>query len=179
MNDIDALRGEIAALRRQVADMQRNLATQGAVARSTLAPTDSGAVQKVQLQLDALSVRDDVPILYNFGFSGMPPIGTDFHVSYLDGNRSKAVAIATNHQASRMRGLGLGDSAQYDQRGAYVWLAPGGPSINGAGNPILVTGVLRVTLNVVAGFGGAGSVGLQTHTHTGPGGNTGPPIAGT
>ncbi len=82
-----------------------------ALARTTTNTNDGGPVQTVQARLDALSVRDKIPLLYGFGMTASPPIGADLHVAFLDGDPSKAVAIASGHQTYRLRGLGAGDSA--------------------------------------------------------------------
>ena len=169
-----ALEARIAALERLVHRLMQRNGTPFAMARTTLTANDAGAAQTVQAQLDALSVRDNIPLLYGYGFSGSPPIGTDLHVCFVDSDRSKAVAVASGHQAYRMRNLGVGDSAQYDMRGAYVWLTPSGPAINGQGLPTLVTGDLHVTGEIYRGYGGPGQVGLGSHRH-----GLGTPAAGT
>ena len=169
------LEARIAMLERQVTALMRRRGTPFALARSTLAADDTGPVQKVQAQLDALSVRDGMPVLYGFGVTGVPPEGTDLHVAFLDNDRSKAVVVAGGHQGYRLRGLGTGDSALYDIRGASFWLGAGGPSVNCAGQPMTVTGDLHVTGQVIAGYGSADRVALQTHRH-----GTGPaPVAGS
>jgi phage gp45-like len=175
------LEARIAALERQVAALLNRRSTPFSLARSTLAVNDFGAVQTVQAQLDPLSVRDGIPLLSNFGHTSAPPIGADFHVAFIDGDRSKAVIIASGHQAYRLRGLGDGDSAIYDSRGAYAWLTPDGPAINGVGKPTLVTGDLHVTGNVYGGWNGPDQVGLTSHRHgTGTAASgTVPPSAGT
>jgi len=180
----------IAALERQVAALYRLLGSPFSLARSTLAPVDTGPVQTVQLQLDPLSNRDNVPVLYGYGVTGCPPIGADFHVAYLDGLRSKAVAVASGHQTYRLTGLAPGDAALYDSRGTYLWLTPSGPVLHTTGaltwtasnSTLDSSGNLAVKGEVTAGNGGADQVGLQTHLTTGVsggGGTSGPPKAGT
>lgn len=159
------LEARVAMLERQLAAMMQRRGTPFALARSTLAVNDTGPVQTVQLQLDAPSVRDNVPMLYGYGVTGSPPISADFHVAFLDGARAKAVAIANGHQTYRLRGLGPGDAALYDSRGAYVWLTSAGPAVNCGGHPMTITGDLYVTGAVIAGYGGADQVGVQTHKH--------------
>lgn len=173
-------------LERQIADLRRLLGSPFAMARSTMAPVDSGVIQTVQLRLDPLSLRDNVPVLYNYGHTGRPPPDADFHVAYIDGLRSKALAVASNHQSYRLTGLGVGDSALYDMRGAYCWLAPTGPQINGQGNPTLVTGDLYVTGEIYTFYGAPGQVSVGQHRHTQNSDShgdteqpTNPPIAGT
>lgn len=155
----------IAALERQVMALMRRVGAPFSLARSTLPVNDSGAVQTVQAQLDALSSRDNIPLLYSFGYTAAPPVSADLHIAYLDNDRSKAVIVASGHQTYRLRNLALGDAAIYDIRGAYVWLGAGGPNVQCAGNPMTVHGDLHVTGAIIAGFGGADQVGLQTHKH--------------
>jgi phage gp45-like len=168
------LEARIAVLERQLAALMQRRGSLFALARSTLAVNDAGPVQTVQAQLDALSVRDAIPLLYSYGVTGSPPVAADLHVAFLDGDRSKAVAIASGHQSYRLRGLSPGDSALYDSRGAPLWLTPGGPAVNCGGNPMVITGDLHVTGAVIAGYGGGDQAGLQTHQH-----GTGAAAAGT
>jgi len=186
MNALEQLERRCAMLERRLAAMERLMGSPFSLARSTLAPDDTGAVQTVQLALDALSGRDAVPAMANFGHTSVPPIGTDFHVVFVDGRRSKAVAIASGHQTYRLRGLGVGDSALYDIRGAYAWLKATGPWVHCAGNPMTIEGDLRVTGSIIAGFGGEDQVGVQSHDHPQPAdghgdseANTGPPTPGS
>lgn len=184
-----SLEAMVAMLAHKVATLERQIGAQlvrrpapFALARSTLAVNDTGPVQTVQAQLDALSLRDNIPVLYSYGVTGSPPISADLHVAYLDGDRAKAIAIAGGHQTYRLRNLGVGDSALYDIRGAFVWLTAGGPSVHCAGQPMTITGDLHVTGAVIAGYGGADQVNLQTHQTTGVqtgSGTSGPPKAGT
>ena len=111
---------QVVMLERQVSALMLRRGAPFALARTTLAVNDTGPVQTVQAQLDALSTRDYIPLLYGFGVTGSPPIGTDLHLAFLDGDRAKSLAIA---------------------------------------------GDLHVTGAVIAGYGGADQVGLQTHKH--------------
>jgi phage gp45-like len=175
---IAMLAEKVAALERQVDALSRRRGSSFALARSTMNVNDSGVVQTVQAQLDALSVRDNIPVLYHYGFFSAPPIGADLHVAFLDGDRSKAVVIATNHQSYRMKGIAPGDAGLYAQ-GTIVHLSAGGIGLTGniahTGNYTL-TGNMLVTGSVTAGAGGPDQVGLQTHKH--PSNNT-PPTANT
>ena len=168
------LEARVAMLERQIDALMRRRGSPFALARTTLAVNDTGSVQTVQAQLDALSTRDGIPLLYAYGVTGSPPVAADLHVAFLDGDRSKAVAIASGHQTYRLRGLGLGDSALYDSRGAYVWLTSAGPAVNCGGRPMLITGDLHVTGAVIGNYGGSEQVGLLSHRH-----GTGTSAAGT
>ncbi len=180
-----ALEARVAQLERICAHQQRQIAglmqrkgTHFALGRSTLNVNDSGAVQTVQAQLDALSIRDNIPILYHHGFFSAPPIGADLHVAFLDGDRSKAVVVASNHQSYRMTGAAPGDAGLYAQ-GQTIHLTAGGILVSGnvahTGN-FTLNGNLSVTGSVTAGAGSGDSVTLQGHRH--PANNT-PPTGGT
>ena len=162
---MDPLELRIAALERMVDRLQRRIGVHFAPGRLTLGVDDTGVIQLAQVQLDALSLRHDVPVLYNYGFTSNPPLQADMHVCFMDGDRTKAAVIASNHQKYRLANLGLGDSALYDVRGANFWLAAAGPMVTCAGNPMTVNGDLHVTGAVIAGYGGSDQVGLQTHKH--------------
>jgi phage gp45-like len=168
------LEARVFALERQIDALMRRRGSPFALARTTTNASDGGPVQTVQARLNALSVRDKIPLLYGFGMTASPPIGADLHVAFLDGDPSKAVAIASGHQTFRLRGLAAGDSALYDSRGHRVWLTPAGITIGGnithtgdtatIGN-VTHTGNLHVTGEIIAGHGGGDQVGLQTHKH--------------
>src|SRR4051794_25255534 len=68
-----ALEARVAMLERQLASLLRRHGAPFALARSTLPVVDTGAVQTVQAQLDALSVREGIPVLYGYGVTGSPP----------------------------------------------------------------------------------------------------------
>lgn len=135
---------------------------------------DSGKVQLTQVKLGADEVRDAMPRLAEFGFTSNPPTGADAVAVFLSGDRSNGVIIATGHQAYRLSGLASGDSAQFDSRGQHIWLTPGGIVIDGAGLPMTINNVPTITQHgdfhvtgaVIAGYGGADQVGVQTHKHT-------------
>ncbi len=170
-----ALEARIAALERRVAELTRRQSVPGTLAKSTLAPNDAGAVQQVQATWEAgYSSRDNIDVLYHYGFSAAPPIGTDLHLAFIDGSKSKPVVVATGHQTYRLRGISSGDVALYDSRGVSIWLTASGPVVTCNGLPMTVNGDLRVTGQVFAGYGGADQVGLQTHKH-----GTGSAAAGT
>ena len=57
---------------------------------------DSGSSQKVQYH-NAMEVRDGTIRYTDFGFSSSLPAGSDVLIAYLNGNRSDAIIIASNH----------------------------------------------------------------------------------
>lgn len=155
---------------------------------------DSGPIQRIQVTEagpgpdGTPAVIDNVPMLGLFGLASSPPLKSDILVLRLFGGRTLSIAVATNHQPSRLRGLQAGDAALYDERGAYVWLTPAGLVIDGAGLPVTIRNVGKVTVegdveatgDVVSRSAGD-RVSLneladayQAHKHTGvqPGGGT-------
>jgi len=169
----------IAALERRLARLERGTAQRIAFARSTAPASDSGAVQTVQGQVDAVSARDAMPVMYHYGFTASLPPGGDHVVVYRGADRSSGVVIATGHQSYRMTGLASGEMAIYDMWGRSVKLGATGITINANGVPVVLQGDLHVSGNVIAGYGGTDQVGLQTHIHPVPGINTSAPSAGT
>lgn len=161
-------------LERLVARLARQQSLSIGFARSTAAPNDSGPVQTIQGQMDALSRRDSMPVLFHYGFTSAMPIGGDKVVNYLGGDRSQGVVIASGHQQYRLAGLATGEAALYDMWGRVIKLSASGPVLNGNGAPIVITGDLHVSGAVIAGYGGSDQVNLQTHKH-----GTGTPAAGT
>ena len=87
---------------------------------------DSGPVQMVQIAFNQSEVRDNTPRLAEYGFSSVPPPGSDVVALCLGGDRSSAVVVATNHQGSRKTGMQPGDVAIYDNRGQYIALTAAG-----------------------------------------------------
>ena len=68
---------------------------------------DSGNVQMLQVVLGPQTTRDNLPRLAEYGLASNPPTKSDAIVLCLAGDRSVAVAIATNHQPSRAAVLKL------------------------------------------------------------------------
>lgn len=107
---------------------------------------DAGVVQLVQIKLGADEVRDGMPRLAEYGFTSNPPAGTDAVATFLAGDRSNGVVIATGNQVYRLVGLASGDVAIYDSRGQSVWLTPSGIVVNGGGLPMKITNTTQVRM---------------------------------
>ena len=186
MSDLAA---RVAQLERMVTALLRRQGASVAFSRSTAPPIDTGAVQTIQGQMDALSARDAMPVLFHYGYSSAMPVGGDKVVGYLDATRSSPVVIATGHQTYRLTGLATGEVAIYDMWGRSVKLGASGISINGNGATLTIANVptliqngdIHATGAIIAGYGGADQVGLQTHIHAVPehAGNSSAPTAGT
>ena len=141
------LEGRIASLERTVAALQRQLRQPIGFARSTAAPVDTGKVQTIQGQMDALSKRDAMPVLFHYGFSSSMPVDGDKVIGYLTSDRSSGVVIATGHQQYRLTGLSTGEVALYDMWGRSVVLGSGGVTINANNAPIDITNGTTVTVH--------------------------------
>lgn len=141
---------------------------------------DTGSVQMLQIKLNQDQIRDNTPRLAEFGFTSVPPAGSDVSVVFIAGDRSNGVVVATGHQASRLKNLQVGEVAIYDDQGQSVYLTRAGIVINGAGLPITING--NITLNgslTATGDVIAGGKSLEHHVHGGitPGGsNTSAPV---
>lgn len=151
---------------------------------------DTGPAQRVQVGIDARQSLEAVPALYQFGFSSSPPAMSDVMVSFIHGDRSKPVILATGHQTYRVRGLKPGDTVQHDIRGQSITCGPEGIVIDGAGQDLPITirnalkvrieGDLEVTGEITAKAGTAAAITLTPHTHTDSrGGTTSAPNPGT
>jgi phage baseplate assembly protein V len=109
---------------------------------------DSGPVQKMQVRLSGLETSDGRVRMAEFGFTSNPPIGSDVLALHISGDRGAGTVFATNHQASRPKGLLPGESKLYSQDGKFVYItASGGISVFANGQPVNVTGATTVTIN--------------------------------
>lgn len=123
---------------------------------------DSGNVQLLQVQLGQDEIRDNTPRLAEYGFTSMPPNGSDALVVFIGGERSNGAIVATGHQASRMKNLKTGEVAIFDDQGQSVYLTRSGIIIEGAGMPIMVNGDVIVNGDVTAN-----GISLKHHKHPG------------
>jgi phage baseplate assembly protein V len=132
---------------------------------------DTGAIQLMQIDLGPqgavgpMYLRDKTPVMGLFGHTSVPPVGADVFLVHLSGDGQRCAVLGHNHQPSRLRGLGPGDAALYDVRGAYVWLKAAGlvidaavlnVTIQNAAN-VTVTASIAVTVNApMVNLGGTG-----------------------
>lgn len=108
---------------------------------------DSGAMQRLQVRLNALQTIDGVPYMSHFGFSGRAPVGSDALVAFVGGDRGNGVVLGTNHPDSRPRNLEQGEAAVYNQPGILIYLSNGGLVIEAAGLPVSLNNAPTVTIN--------------------------------
>lgn len=136
---------------------------------------DSGPVQMAQVQIGWKELRDQTPVLYHFGYTANPPVGTDAALNFGDGDRSRGMVVASNNQPVRPKGLLAGEVMIYDNAGNHVYLRQGGIiEVIAATKVRLVTPRLEVTGDVIDHCDdGAGRTMAQmrtfdkTHLHPG------------
>jgi phage baseplate assembly protein V len=135
---------------------------------------DSGPIQSNQIDLGPVGpdgsrgVRNNSFMANLFGFTSSPPLGTDCILVFPGGRRSNGVVIGHNHQASRLRNLGPGDTAMYDVRGAYLWLTATGAVLDAAGLAVTV----RNAKSVIVTTTGAATLNCNTAAVNAEGGVT-------
>ena len=142
---------------------------------------DSGAAQRLQVQIGPYELRSGLPRVAEYGFASVPLPGADAVALFLAGDRSNGLVIATGDQRYRLRALAAGEVALWDDQGQFVKIGRAGIVVQGAGKPVTVQGDLHVTGEVTARFGGA-SVTLGGHDHGGVqtgAGSTAAPNVGT
>ncbi|MDH4745817.1 phage baseplate assembly protein [Sphingomonas sp. CBMAI 2297] len=128
--------------------MARLLALVG-VGRATLTD-DSKEVQLVQLTEGfvgtggANRITDKVPRVMEFGFTSTLPEGSEIVVIRGNGERSRSIAIASQHRDSRPTDLKAGDTAIYDVRGRIMKLTADGIEIDAAGGPVTIKNASKV-----------------------------------
>ena len=109
---------------------------------------DSGPVQVMQVQSNAHEISDKRIRVTEFGFSSVPPLGSDVLTSHLGGDRTSGAVYATNHQQSRPRGLQHGESMLYSEDGKSIYMtAGGGIVIDANGQDVVVNNAQHVTVN--------------------------------
>lgn len=109
---------------------------------------DSGPAQTMQVTSNEGLTLDDRLRIMEFGFSSVPPVGSEVLAAHMSGDRTAGVVIATNHQPSRPRGLAPGESMLYSQDGKHVYLTEaGGIVVEAGGQDVTVNNATHVTIH--------------------------------
>ncbi len=115
----------LAALQRAQAPLKNKV--QLMIGRAIIAAaTESGQIQENQVKVLAGESFDGVRRFQDFGFTSMPPEGTEAVVLALGGNRENLIIVATDHRAYRTLGLLPGESAMYTDDGTVMKFKKGG-----------------------------------------------------
>jgi len=136
----------------------------------TAPPDDSGPVQTAQASINDLATRDALPVVQQYGFTAVLPVGSKAVILNVSGDASNGIVIGTTHQASRPKGLTPGQVAIFDLAGDRILLTNGaGIELTPqSGQPVTINGELVVNgaLNVTkdATIGG---IGFLEHVHPG------------
>lgn len=155
---VDQLERQVAQLERQVAQLSRQRTSHFAQARSLAPAVDGGNVQTIQGQINPISKRDEMPVLFHYGFSSSLPVNGDKIIANIDGDPSRAVVIATNHQTHRFKGLTEGQTVMFDMFGHSILLSATGITIQCAALPVtfvdagiitMQTPLLQVTGDII------------------------------
>ncbi len=85
----------------------------------------SADVQKVQVSGLADETIADLELMQQFGFTSVPPSGTQAVIIPLGGKTSHGVIVATENGAFRVKGLQNGETAIYDASGSSIILKNG------------------------------------------------------
>ncbi|QOF68294.1 phage baseplate assembly protein [Actinobacillus sp. GY-402] len=82
-------------------------------------------IQKAQVSGLADETLQDVELMQHFGFTSVPPENTEAVIIPIGGATSHGVIVATEHGAYRIKNLGKGETAIYNQSGAQIVLKRG------------------------------------------------------
>ncbi|MFS8930942.1 phage baseplate assembly protein V [Cupriavidus taiwanensis] len=100
------------------------------------AVTDATKLQRVQVQVLADEVHDDVERVQSYGLTSVPHAGAEGVVVFAGGNRDHGLVIAVDDRRYRLVGLEAGEVALYDDQGLKVHLTRDGIVVDGAGKDI-------------------------------------------
>ena len=111
---------------------------------------DSGPIQTAQATIGFEMTIDGVPMMYPFGFSSNPPIGSDFAYGMIGGDPSKMTGHSTSKPDVRYKNLVAGGAVMYDSRGRFIVMTENEILVFGNGSPIRIEGntIISGNLNV-------------------------------
>ena len=81
---------------------------------------DSTQTQTAQAEFFHEEVHDDTEVWQQFGFTSVPPKGSEGIALFLNGERQNPFIIRTEHKESRIKNLEEGESAIYSSCGDYI-----------------------------------------------------------
>lgn len=127
---------------------------QNMVGRAVLsAIDDERGIQALQIEGLADEVQDGVERLQDYGFTSVPLPGAEAAVVYAGGLRSHGLVVAVGDRRYRLKALGAGEVAVYDDQGQKVHLTRAGILVSTekkvtieAGEALLVKSDAKVTI---------------------------------
>jgi len=90
------------------------------------AVNDTDDIQLVKISILAGETQDGIERLQNYGFSSVPPKGSEAFVAYLNGNRDHGVVIVCDNGEYRPRDLKDGESVLFSKHGQTLLLDENG-----------------------------------------------------
>ncbi len=90
---------------------------------------DTDEIQLVKLSVLAGETQDGIERLQNYGFSSVPPTGSEAFVVYLNGNRDHGVVIVCDNGEFRPVGLKDGEAVAYTKHGQTYLLDENGDHV--------------------------------------------------
>ena len=92
-------------------------------ARGVISATDdTQGVHKVQVRVTPRETIDGVPVVQLYGFSSHAKVGSEAHLLFVAGDRSRAVVVATNDADARVRNIKPGEVALFTDEGDVIVL---------------------------------------------------------
>lgn len=154
-----------------------------AIARTTAPADESGSIQRLQLLVRGsgapAELRDPVRSMQIFGLASSPIPGAHHLVVFLDGDRSKGVAIASEDPRYRPEPA-EGETILFNAFGMSIAMSSGGVAINPNGQKVTIDGTLDVTGDIRWNTAtSATAASSHEHTNGNNGANTGAPVAGS
>lgn len=110
-----------------------------------LATRDDGPVQRLQVQVSSMEIRDNVINTCWWGFASRPLPGGQVLVSVPGGNASGGFVVSSGDTRYHFA-LSEGECAIYDDLGQSVHLTRTGITIDGGGLPIQVQNAPTITM---------------------------------
>lgn len=116
---------QIAAIREILTPLYR--AVNGLVSRAVVRVVDDAKkLQLVQLSVLDGETRDEVERFQNYGFTSVPKEGAEAVVIFAGGQRDHGLCIAVDDRRYRLKDLGAGEVAVYNDAGARILLKASG-----------------------------------------------------
>lgn len=111
-------------LAKQTKDVAKNVQDSVRAAfRGILNLVKSGSdIQQVQVSGLADETIQDLELMQHFGFTSVPPAGTQAVVIPLGGKTTHGIIVATEHGSFRVKNLKNGETAIYDSSGSTIIL---------------------------------------------------------
>ena len=118
------------------------------IARGRLSATnDNEGMQFAQLSLLRDETKANVERFQQYGFSSVPPAGSEAVVLFVGGNRDHGIIMSIDNRASRIRGQVPGEVALYSNEGDFIVLKRGNQIEMGT-DRLLIRADVEVTIEV-------------------------------